>query len=289
MVATGNQRTKRKQESVDVKTEPAMKAMKKNDLIIQFKDLQQKYEKMEKQNMILLQEKENHTESILLLEETVKILENKAFSVEKTSVSVQTEIIRCEECEFPAESINDLVFHMYEFHPLEVNENMVKCNYCSDTFTTKGDLMAHRKEVHTENVEPCIHFNEGKCDFGDKCWFSHNSLSKESGHEYKCNICHEKFKIKSAFMRHRKAKHSESVPGCKNEFNGSCHHGSKNCWFRHNEDKNNKYECAEKSINEEMNDEENISSQKMIQKLVDMVEKYAERILILEKMMTKDK
>ena len=37
-----------------------------------------------------------------------------------------------------------------------------------------------------------------------------------------------------------------------------------------------------------MNDEENITSQKMIQKLVDMVEKYAERILILEKMMTKD-
>ena len=130
MVATGNPRTKRKQESVDVKIEPAMKAMKKNDLIIQFKDLQEKYERMEKQNMILLQEKENHIESILLLEETIKILDNKASSVEKTSISVQTEIIRCEECEFPAESINDLVYHMYEFHPLEVNENTIECNYC---------------------------------------------------------------------------------------------------------------------------------------------------------------
>ena len=78
MAATGNQRTKRKQESLDVKIEPARKALKKNDLIIQFKDLQQKYEKLEKQNMILLQEKENCTESILLLEETVKILEKKA-------------------------------------------------------------------------------------------------------------------------------------------------------------------------------------------------------------------
>ena len=72
MVATGNQRTKRKQDSVDVKIEPAMKAMKKNDLIIQFKDLQLKYKKLEEQKMIVLQEKENHTESILLLEETVK-------------------------------------------------------------------------------------------------------------------------------------------------------------------------------------------------------------------------
>ena len=32
----------------------AMKAMKKNDIILQFKELQEKYEKLEEQNVILL-------------------------------------------------------------------------------------------------------------------------------------------------------------------------------------------------------------------------------------------
>ena len=116
MVATANTRTKRKNESTDIKTEPALKALKKNDIIIHFKTLQDKYEALENQNKILMEEQKNHVEAILLLEETVKVLEGRTSQVEHTSVTVQTEIIRCEECEFPADDMNDLVYHMYESH-----------------------------------------------------------------------------------------------------------------------------------------------------------------------------
>ena len=128
---------KRKNESADVKIEPALKALKKNDIILQFKALQDKYDTLNEQNKILLQEKNNHVEAIILLEETVKILEIKSSQVEQTSVTVQTEIIRCEECEFPAEDMNDLVYHMYEFHPLEDNKCIFECNYCSDSLKIK--------------------------------------------------------------------------------------------------------------------------------------------------------
>ena len=53
-----------------------------------------------------------------MLEETVKLLEKRSSGVEKKSAEVQTEIIRCEECEFPAEDVQDFVDHMHEFHPL---------------------------------------------------------------------------------------------------------------------------------------------------------------------------
>ena len=178
-----------------------MKALKKNDIIIQYKALQQKYEFLEVQNKLLLEEKKNNLEAIVLLEETVTILENKSSKVEKKSVTVQTEIIRCEECEFPADNINDLVYHMYEFHPLEgLFENSMECHYCDDKFKSKSEVMAHSKLVHKENVQFCFNFNDGKCSFGDTCWFSHDPTSGTLCQEYKCSFCDEEFKIKSVYM-----------------------------------------------------------------------------------------
>jgi hypothetical protein len=78
MVVTVNQKAKRKNKSTDLKIEPAMKALKKDDIILQYNALLEKFEAMKDQNMLLLQEKTNHVEAILLLEETVKILENKS-------------------------------------------------------------------------------------------------------------------------------------------------------------------------------------------------------------------
>ena len=76
---TGNARTKRKNHSHDLKTEPALKALKNNNIIIPFEALQEKYDALEKHNDILLQEKNDDMESIRLLEETVKIVEFKSF------------------------------------------------------------------------------------------------------------------------------------------------------------------------------------------------------------------
>ena len=85
---TGNTRTKRKNNSHDLKTEPALKALKKSDIIIQFEALQKKYDALEKHNDIILQEKADHMESIHLLEETVKILEFKFSKVEMKNKNV---------------------------------------------------------------------------------------------------------------------------------------------------------------------------------------------------------
>ena len=74
MCAMANSRVlKRKTDS----NEPAMKALKKNELHIQYKALQEKYDIMKKQNAHLLQEENKHIESICLLEETVKLLEER--------------------------------------------------------------------------------------------------------------------------------------------------------------------------------------------------------------------
>ena len=80
MVASGNQRVKRKNVSNETKAEPAKKALKKNDILIQLKTLQAKYEALEEQNNILRQEKKNDIGSILMLEETfgVKIFQGRA-------------------------------------------------------------------------------------------------------------------------------------------------------------------------------------------------------------------
>ena len=128
MVATGNPKLKRKNISTESKAEPVKKALKKSDILLQLRALQAKYDTLEEEHNHLIEEKKGDVESILLLEETVKLLENRTSKAEQKSVTVQTEVIRCEECEFPAEDIDELVDHMYGAHPLESN-NEIECYY----------------------------------------------------------------------------------------------------------------------------------------------------------------
>ena len=55
-----------------------MKALKKEDIIVQFNALQAKFDIIEKKNIDLEQEKKSHIEAINLLEETIKKLEDQA-------------------------------------------------------------------------------------------------------------------------------------------------------------------------------------------------------------------
>ena len=55
-----------------------MKALKKEDIIVQFNALQAKFDIIEKKNIDLEQEKKSQIEAITLLEETIKILEEQA-------------------------------------------------------------------------------------------------------------------------------------------------------------------------------------------------------------------
>ena len=71
MAATGNTRAKRKNVSNEVKSEPAKKALKKNDLLLQYQTLQKRFANLEEEHKNLVQEKKDHIEAILMLEETV--------------------------------------------------------------------------------------------------------------------------------------------------------------------------------------------------------------------------
>ena len=151
MTSKANQRIKRKNEFSDNKLEPNKKALKKEDIIAHFNALQASYNVLQKKNIILEEEKKTHLEAIHLLEETVKVLETKSNKkkADKKTKEVQTDtfdsdIIRCNECDYPAEDIVDLGEHMYEFH----TENPfchISCFYCDNSFKNKNELMRHRK------------------------------------------------------------------------------------------------------------------------------------------------
>jgi hypothetical protein len=139
MTTLGNPRVvKRKNASQETKSEPARK-FRKNEILLQFKALQQKHEALEKENKHLLKEKRENIEVICMLEESVKLLEKMRDSskVEKKSVTVQTEIISCDVCEYPAEDMVYLGKHMHEFHSLENCEQDIECHFCGEKFQTK--------------------------------------------------------------------------------------------------------------------------------------------------------
>ena len=77
MTSKLNQRAKRKNNFLDAKNEPNMKALKKEDIIAQFNVLQAKYNILESKNKAMEKENKTHIEAIYLLEETVKILKEK--------------------------------------------------------------------------------------------------------------------------------------------------------------------------------------------------------------------
>ena len=49
--------------------------------------------------------------------------------------------------------------------------------------------------------------------------------------EYKCKASDEIFKLKPEFMKHRRDKHIESVPLCRDASKGRCTFGKLKCWL----------------------------------------------------------
>ena len=81
-----------------MKSEPNMKALKKEDIIVQFNALQAKFNIIEKKNIDLELEKKSHIEAINLLEETIKILEEQATlrNVDKKTKDAHTDTSKLE-------------------------------------------------------------------------------------------------------------------------------------------------------------------------------------------------
>ena len=192
------------------------KAPTKADLSEELKLIKQLNEAME-------EDIQNSDKTIAILEkkelknlETIKILQEKVFALEKNKKSslsdtelksegTQTELevpIFCYECDFPAEDYHDLGEHMMEFHAFV-------CKTCGENFESKESLEEH---------EPTHALNE----------------ETEIG-RLKCNFCENSFYAMRELMSHKKDIHGDKVSACRDFANGTCNFGDKYCWFSHSE------------------------------------------------------
>ena len=143
-----------------------MKALKKENIIVQFHALRAKFNIIEEKNINLEQEKTSRIEAINLLEETIKILKEQANTriADKKTKNVQTdtsklegeksEVCLCGDCDYIADCIQDFNEHTYS--PDEDNETpLFTCNFCDESFQTLPEVMKHNKVIHTRNVQHC--------------------------------------------------------------------------------------------------------------------------------------
>ena len=187
---------------------------------------------------------------------------------------------KCDKCDYEAESMYDLDGHTWSEHDdVEEDEesdqvnrsnrsynadNSFVCTFCDDNFKTQRDLMKHKKMDHLEKIAQCWKYSAGNCEFGDEnCWFDH--CSKKSK---KWVWCEDVFSSQSDFHSHQKVQHRQFVPMCKNF--KTCIYGEEICWFNH------------ENIMSRNEDENIANNENMIKKLIQMMEKITERMLIIE-------
>ena len=160
-------RVKRKNNFPVTKSEPNLKALKKEDIIAEFNTLQANFEIIEKRNIVLEkktidleQKNKSHIEAIQLLEATVKILEEQANlrkDDEKTKEKIpkdtskiegpKSEVYLCGDCDYVADCIHDFNDHTHS--PDEDHENSpFTCNFCSESFQSLAEVMNHNKAIH---------------------------------------------------------------------------------------------------------------------------------------------
>ena len=177
------------------------------------------------------------------LQEEVLALQNRK-SIEAVQEGTQTEdedLLFCEDCEFPAETLYELGEHVGEFH----SGHRIPCDFCDNIYLTKKELQDHEDREHTANVHgdintgvkthsPYLSEDEGKVSKDQR----HNEMSK-------CKFCDKRFQNKKELMKHNKEKHQETLSSCWNFEAGSCDFED-NCWFKHEKielDKNRSFNC----------------------------------------------
>ena len=102
---------------------------------------------------------------------------------DKQSIETQTESefqdYHCKLCIYLASCVEELDWHFGDAHDddddetkeSEVNSQFT-CNISGRINRSKGELMIHRKNNHSQTVKTCKYFIEGKCQIPeDDCWF----------------------------------------------------------------------------------------------------------------------
>ena len=155
-------------------------------LVLEFKELKNKYEKLSVQN-------KSNLEKIAVLNKKVLHLETEAKKNEKpesSSTESQT-TMACEFCSYVPKDLIDLGEHQYQCHGPEdeIYEEPIVCYICGWKQESKVDLMKHRREKHEEHVRLCQFFAKGCCDFtSEDCWYKHEFPSSQTIKIFKCGI-----------------------------------------------------------------------------------------------------
>ena len=176
----------------------------------------------------------------------------------------------CCKCDYKAEDGYDLDSHFWSEHDDE--SLSLSCNLCDESFPVIKDLMMHKKSKHIEKVSFCWNYESGSCIYGDEnCWYVHEPKDEpETSEKFKCNECEKEFTFTYDFLKHRKKNHTQSVPICNKFKNGECTFGTEKCWFIHeSDDKDRNQNFLEKN--------------KTIQKMLNMMENMTKRITDIEK------
>ena len=81
----------------------------------------------------------------------------------------------CEECDFQGTQLMELNKHINLKHRFEADfGNTIKCRSCGDEFSSKWNLMYHRKNKHSNSIAMCRNKLKDQCNFPDDvCWWSH--------------------------------------------------------------------------------------------------------------------
>ena len=196
------------------------KVQSKAELVQELKAVKLLNEALEKENR-------DNMETISILKEKLK----KQNPVDTNNTGSQTDdadLLFCEECEQPAETLLELGEHTGEF-PTGLR---IPCEFCDDIYLTKEEVKHHEIEVHTSQM-PKGSNAEGSLGSPDLC-VEESQISRDQNYSemLKCKFCDEKFLHKKELMKHNKKKHEETLSKCWDFEAGTCEYKD-DCWFKH--------------------------------------------------------
>ena len=141
----------------------------------------------------------------------------------------------CDDCSYQSNEQNALLDHMLEKrHSSELlkhllNQNMYerreKCGFCSQIFTSKRQLLNHKKSEH-KTYQPCRNIID--CSWGVDCLYNHDPINENV---FLCYQCGNEFDTRHKMMIHRKTVHEGKT--CRDYLKGSCRFTP--CWYPHPE------------------------------------------------------
>ena len=193
----------------------------KEELLIHIKELQEKYDNLEKKSEIDIEIIETLKNANKKLSEEVKTLLQEVQNVknkkQQFSKTTENEMhLKCYECSFVSSETSLIKHHLSEKHGWQIN--------------LEGDEL--EMSAGPRFCKKCDYQAEDGYDLDGHFWSEHDD---EESAAFNCKFCEESFTSLNNLMLHKKLRHIEKVSFCRNFSTNSCVYGDKNCWFVHEE------------------------------------------------------